>query len=255
MRLKNVRRTVLTKVPARAGDNCFEERCTRIIDQACQPSDQLWGASMEPGPMAIGTLLVIAAGNGIQKLVMDLHAKALFVMLPQAKRVQHLARFRVAAGVQRVPTVFLRPTDHLPADDRAHGLFGGFVLEHRACLRDADLFGPSPHTDAGLLIARKRVGRQALPSPDAARITTGPQGDLQVLRRLGQIHQGPHVRIALAGAGVKQGVQRRRLAVAKHAAGQQTGDIAEFDIAGRGLDGGETAAGSPRSPCTVSRNA
>jgi hypothetical protein len=35
-------------------------------------------------------------------------------------------------------------------------------------------------------------------------------------------------------------VELRRLAVAQHAAGQQAGDIAEFDLAGRGLDGGET---------------
>ena len=59
--------------------------------------------------MAIGTLLVVAAGNGIEVFVMDLDAITLFVMLSQPKRVQHLVRFRVATGVQRVPTVFRRP--------------------------------------------------------------------------------------------------------------------------------------------------
>ena len=99
--------------------------------------------------MAIGAVLVVATGNGIEGLSVDLHAKALFVMLPEAESVEHVARFLVAAGIQRVPTVLLRSPDHLSTDDREHGLLLGFILEHRPCFGDANLLGGPPSQTPG----------------------------------------------------------------------------------------------------------
>src|SRR5271165_5366946 len=218
----------------------LSKRCTCIIHQASQPPHELRRTSVEPRMMAIGATLVVATGNGIEGLTMDLHAKALFVMLPEAKGVQHIACFPTAAGIQRMPAVLFWSADHLSADNRAHGLLLGFALEHRPCFGDADLLRHGPLADAGFFVDRERLGRQAFPSLYAARIATSAQSDFQVLGRRGLVHQCPHVRIAFAGTGVEQRVQRGRVAVAQYPPRQQPSDIAQLDVARCGLDGDET---------------
>ena len=129
------------------------KRCTCVVHQASQPAHELRRTSVEPRMMAIGAVLVVAAGNGIEGFPMDLHAKTLLVVLTKPKRVENLARLGVTAGVQRMPTVLLRPADHLSADDRANGILLAFVLEHCPCFGHADLLGRRPP-------CRRRVPRR-----------------------------------------------------------------------------------------------
>ena len=89
------------ELAGKSGRQALGKRCTGNVHQASQPPHELWRTSLEPRLMAIGAVLVVATGNGIEGLSMDLHAKALFVMLPEAKSVRHVARFLAAAGVQR----------------------------------------------------------------------------------------------------------------------------------------------------------
>ena len=161
------------ELAGKSGRQPLGKRCTGIVHQASQPPHELWRTSVEPRMMAIRTVLVVATGNGIQGLTMDLHAKALFVMLPEAKSVQHVARFLAATGIQRVPTVLFRSPDHLSADDRANGILLAFVLEHRPGFCHADLLRRGSLTNAGLLVDRERLGRQALPALHSAWIAAG----------------------------------------------------------------------------------
>ena len=59
--------------------------------------------------MAIGAVLVVATGNDIEGLTVDLHAKALFMMLPEAKRVQYVAHESVLDRRVRLSAVGCRP--------------------------------------------------------------------------------------------------------------------------------------------------
>jgi hypothetical protein len=196
------------KLAGEAGRQPRGKLRTCVVHQASQPPHELQWTSVEPRMVAIWAFLVVPTGNSVEELAMDLYAITLLVMLTQTKRIQDLARLDVAAGVQRVPTVLLRSANHLPTDDRTDSILLAFALEHRARFSNANLLRRGSLADAGFLVDGERLDRQTLPLLHAARIAACPQRDIQVLGRRGLVHQRTHVRIALAGPAVEQGVQR-----------------------------------------------
>ena len=65
-------------------------------------------------------------------------------MLPATKRRQHVERLAQAAGVQRMPAIFLGTWHDLAADDGANRLLGSLPLEDGLRLGQANLLGGAP---------------------------------------------------------------------------------------------------------------
>src|ERR1022692_2090455 len=135
----------------------------RVVDQGHQPADHLQGATLEAGAHAVRTLFVVAARDGIHEFVVFANAITLFVMLPAPIRRQNIMRFARARGVQRMPAIFLGTGHHLPADNGANRLLGGFTLEDGFRLGQANLLSWSTDAGAGLFMRYKQATGQFLP--------------------------------------------------------------------------------------------
>src|SRR5208337_1103294 len=132
-------------------------------------------AAMKPGSPAVRAFLVVAARHCIQTEIMHADAERLLLILPAPEHGQDVERVGRRRREQGMPAILLGTGTHLAADNGTERLFGTFRFEYRLGLGQADFLGRRADTHARLVDRDEQTARQLFPSPQAMRITTGPQ--------------------------------------------------------------------------------